>query len=287
MPISVGVTEDVAGRAGPVHQRPGDRDARRARSPAATTRCAGCRSASTSRCAGCSRRSARPSTRCPTTPSPARGPAVLDLPDGDTSRRRHLVGGVLRRACRDGVREGAGVVLNPTNGASYSGTIVQTQQIASSRLRALETGPLGGAGGAHRVLGVRHARRRRASSARPSSERAVIRRAVELRSGETWYTRLGDWPVIAVLPWLGRRAAGWRRRSPALVAASRRQRSRSTVTGPSLTSDTRIVGAEPPGRHGGAERAQRARRRARRAARPAPDGPRRSSSAGGPPDVSP
>ena len=41
---------------------------------------------------------------------------------------------------RDGVRDGAGVVVNPTNGASYSGTIVQTQQIASSRLRALETG---------------------------------------------------------------------------------------------------------------------------------------------------
>ncbi len=32
------------------------------------------------------------------------------------------------------------VLLNPTNGASYTGTILQTQQVASSRLRAVETG---------------------------------------------------------------------------------------------------------------------------------------------------
>ena len=41
---------------------------------------------------------------------------------------------------RDGVKAGGEVLLNPTNGASYTGTIVQTQQVASSRLRAIETG---------------------------------------------------------------------------------------------------------------------------------------------------
>ena len=62
---------------------------------------------------------------------------------------------------REGVRDGGGVILNPTNGASYTGTILQTQQIASSRLRAIETGrwvvqvsPTG-------FSRVRHARRRR------------------------------------------------------------------------------------------------------------------------------
>ena len=40
---------------------------------------------------------------------------------------------------RDGVGHGGRVLLNPTNGSSYTGTILQTQQVASSRLRALET----------------------------------------------------------------------------------------------------------------------------------------------------
>ena len=41
---------------------------------------------------------------------------------------------------RESVVHGAEAITNPTNGASYTGTIVQTQQVASSRLRAIETG---------------------------------------------------------------------------------------------------------------------------------------------------
>ena len=41
---------------------------------------------------------------------------------------------------REGVEDGGRLVLNPTNGSSFTGTIVQTQQVASSRLRAIETG---------------------------------------------------------------------------------------------------------------------------------------------------
>ena len=71
---------------------------------------------------------------------PGSAPAYLDLPDGTrlgvVISWEVFFGG----RARDGVREGAELVINPTNGASYSGTIVQTQQIASSRLRALETG---------------------------------------------------------------------------------------------------------------------------------------------------
>ena len=40
----------------------------------------------------------------------------------------------------EGVEAGGSVLVNPTNGSSYTGTILQTQQIASSRLRAIENG---------------------------------------------------------------------------------------------------------------------------------------------------
>ena len=134
-------------------------------------------------------------------------PAVLDLPDGTrlgvVISWEVFFGG----RARDGVREGAEVVVNPTNGASYSGTIVQTQQIASSRLRALETGrwvvqaaPTGFSafvtpgGDVHQRTAV--------------SEQAVIREQIELRRGETWYTRLGDAPMIAVMI-IGLAATRW------------------------------------------------------------------------------
>ena len=41
---------------------------------------------------------------------------------------------------REGVEAGGRLVLNPTNGSSFTGTIVQTQQVASSRMRAIESG---------------------------------------------------------------------------------------------------------------------------------------------------
>jgi apolipoprotein N-acyltransferase len=118
---------------------------------------------------------------------------------------------------RDGVREGGGVVLNPTNGASYSGTILQTQQVASSRLRALETGrwvvqaaPTG--------FSVFVSPDGDVIDRTSVSERAVIRHEVELRRGETWYTRLGDRPIILVM--IAGLAATWwlaRRGAPSLV----------------------------------------------------------------------
>lgn len=115
---------------------------------------------------------------------------------------------------REGVKQGGQVLLNPTNGASYTGTIVQTQQVASSRLRAIETGrwvmqvaPTGfsavvDAGG--NVL-----QRSAVSEAR------VITADVELRTGHTWYTRIGDGPVIWLLLviWVVTAAVEFRSRS--------------------------------------------------------------------------
>ncbi|MDQ3293644.1 MAG: hypothetical protein M3527_04250, partial [Actinomycetota bacterium] len=97
---------------------------------------------------------------------------------------------------RHGVSNDAAVLLNPTNGASFSGTIVQTQQVASSRLRAIETGrwvlqaaPTGFSaivapdGTVVQRSGV--------------SERRILTGEVELRRGRTWYVAAGDWPTLA------------------------------------------------------------------------------------------
>ena len=98
----------------------------------------------------------------------------------------------------EGIEQGATLLVNPTNGSSYTGTILQTQQIASSRLRALETGrwlvqvsPTGfsafvsPSGQVFDRTGV--------------SEQHVITREVQLRSGRTIYSYLGDTPCILIM----------------------------------------------------------------------------------------
>jgi apolipoprotein N-acyltransferase len=139
-----------------------------------------------------------PIDQVPTNAVAGTTPAVIELPDGTplgvVISWEVFFGG----RAREGVEAGAEVLLNPTNGASYTGTIVQSQQVASSRLRALETGrwvvqaaPTGFSafvsptGDVLDRTGV--------------SEQAVIRRQVELRTGRTWYVALGDAPWIILL----------------------------------------------------------------------------------------
>lgn len=96
---------------------------------------------------------------------------------------------------RDAIQNGGLVLLNPTNGSSYWLTIVQSQQIASSRLRAMETGrwvlqaaPTGFSaivtpdGDVIDRSGV--------------SEQKVIQGTIELRDGLTWAVRFGRWPAV-------------------------------------------------------------------------------------------
>jgi apolipoprotein N-acyltransferase len=108
----------------------------------------------------------------------------------------------------EGVERGGTVVLNPTNGASYTGTILQSQQVASSRLRAIETGrhlvqvaPTGFSAFVEPDGSVR--------DRTGIGERAVIVRDVPLRTGRTPYSRTGDLPWIAATigaaAWLSRR----------------------------------------------------------------------------------
>ncbi|HWC67776.1 MAG TPA: apolipoprotein N-acyltransferase [Acidimicrobiales bacterium] len=125
------------------------------------------------------------------------GPAVLELPDGTrlgvAISWEIFFGGRVR----DGVEAGGEIVTNPTNGASYEGTIVQTQQVAASRLRALETGrwvaqvsPTGFSAFVSPSGDVHHRT--------TITEQEVIRRDVPMRTGRTWYVRLGELPWVAV-----------------------------------------------------------------------------------------
>jgi apolipoprotein N-acyltransferase len=99
---------------------------------------------------------------------------------------------------REGVGDGGGIVFNPTNGSSYTWSILQSQQIASSRLRAIETGrwvvqvsPTGFSAFVSPDGDV--------SSRTAVSETAVIRRDVPIRTGDTVYAAIGDRPWIAAV----------------------------------------------------------------------------------------
>ena len=123
-----------------------------------------------------------------------RGPAVLETPVGDLGVVISWEVFFPDRA-RDAVGNGGQVLLNPTNGSSFSGTQVQTQQVASSRLRAIETGrwvlqvaPTG--------FSAVVAPDGRLLQRTAVSERAVVQATVELRDGRTWALAGGDWPTL-------------------------------------------------------------------------------------------
>jgi apolipoprotein N-acyltransferase len=117
---------------------------------------------------------------------------------------------------RDAIGNGGEVLLNPTNGSSYWLTIVQSQQVASSRLRAIETGrwtlqaaPTGFSaivtpdGEVTQRTGI--------------SERAILEQTIQKRQGDTISTIVGPWPMLGLslvciaLAWV------WQRRSTRAV----------------------------------------------------------------------
>ena len=98
----------------------------------------------------------------------------------------------------EGISDGAGYIINPTNGSSYTWTILQTQQVASSRLRAQEQGrwllqisPTGFSGfvGPDGHLYDRT----------KVSEAAIIDHTIPVRTGRTLYSYLGNGVYIALL----------------------------------------------------------------------------------------
>jgi apolipoprotein N-acyltransferase len=95
----------------------------------------------------------------------------------------------------EGVVDGATFIINPTNGSSYTGTILQSQQVAASRLRAREQS---------RWL-VQVAPTGFSEFVSPNGEvfdrvgitrQGVVERTIALRSGQTLYSQLGNSPYI-------------------------------------------------------------------------------------------
>ena len=123
---------------------------------------------------------------------------------------------------REGVKAGGGYIVNPTNGSSYTWTILQSQQVASSRLRAIETGrwvvqvaPTGFSafvdpnGHVHDRTGV--------------SEQKVITHEIDVRRGRTIYVNTGDGPwIVAIVGLLTLAIVGERIRSRSSRSSDRR-----------------------------------------------------------------
>ena len=107
---------------------------------------------------------------------------------------------------REGVEAGARLVLNPTNGSSFTGTIVQTQQVASSRMRAIETGRWVAQAAPTGFTAIIDDNGR-VIERTAISEQRVIQRQVRLREGLTIYTRWGN--LIGLLLAGTGTVAGW------------------------------------------------------------------------------
>ena len=152
-----------------------------------------------------------------------RGPAIVHTPVGTMGTVISWEVFFPDRA-RDAIANGGQVLLNPTNGSSYWLTILQSQQVASSRLRAIETGrwtvqaaPTGFSavitpdGDLVERTGV--------------SEQRVIQTTITRREGNTWATVVGPWPVLALsvtslaAAWLIQNRVTLRRRQPEQLAA--------------------------------------------------------------------
>ena len=98
---------------------------------------------------------------------------------------------------RDAIGNGGTVLLNPTNGSSYWLTILQSQQVASSRLRAIETDrwvlQVAPTGFSAVVTADGEVTERTAIS-----EQKVLHATVPIREGLTLAVRWGVWPALTI-----------------------------------------------------------------------------------------
>ncbi|CAB4647952.1 MAG: apolipoprotein N-acyltransferase [Actinobacteria bacterium] len=121
-------------------------------------------------------------------------PAIVRTPAGDLAIAISWEIFFTNRG-RDGVLQGGQILLNPTNGSSYWLTQVQTQQVASSQLRAIETGRWvlqAAPTGFSAIVNPSGDVLERTSI----SEQEVLQQEVMLRSGDTIATVIGPMPVI-------------------------------------------------------------------------------------------
>jgi apolipoprotein N-acyltransferase len=163
---------------------------------------------------------------------PGTGPAYLDIPVGSTSVRAAVVISwevFFANRAADGIKHGGTVILNPTNGSSYTGTILQSQQVASSRLRAIENGrwvvqisPTGFSAFVSPDGDV--------FDRTSVSEQKVVVRTIQLNAGRTWYSHIGDTPFVLLVlltfaaSWIvpGRGWLARRRATPAVIPPASR-----------------------------------------------------------------
>jgi apolipoprotein N-acyltransferase len=124
-----------------------------------------------------------------------RGPAVLHTP-GTTWGVSISWEIFFAHRARSAIGAGGEVLLNPTNGSTYTGTLVQTQQVASSRMRAIEEGrwvlQAAPTGFSAIIDADGHVLSRTGIS-----EQRVLQGTVQRRQGLTLYNRLGEWPMLA------------------------------------------------------------------------------------------
>jgi len=105
-----------------------------------------------------------------------------------------------------GMKNGGLIQLNPTNGSSFWLTIVQTQQIASSQLRAIESGRWvlqAAPTGFSAIIEPDGTIVERSAI----SEARVLHGEVELREGNTWATKFTWYPMFFIA--LAAYAAAW------------------------------------------------------------------------------
>jgi apolipoprotein N-acyltransferase len=128
-------------------------------------------------------------------------PGYLDIPTPEGKVRAATVISwevFFGNRAADGVEHGGTFILNPTNGSSYTGTILQSQQVASSRLRAIENGrwvvQVSPTGFTAFVSPDGDVLDRSAVS-----EQKVVIRTISLKSGRTWYSHLGDTPFVILM----------------------------------------------------------------------------------------
>ena len=166
---------------------------------------------------------------------PGTDPAVLDTPSGTVGVAiswEVFFGGRVREA----VHNGAGFIINPTNGSSYRGSILQSQQIAASRLRAIESG---------RWM-VQVAPTGFSAFVSPTGEvfdrigqtvGAWRQRDIEMRSGLTVYQRTGDklWVLLVLLLWSLPLFGRLLRRSRAAIAVAAPAGGADALTSPPAT----------------------------------------------------
>ena len=140
---------------------------------------------------------------------PGRGPGVLSI-DGIRASVAISWEVFFGGRVEEGIEYGATFIINPTNGSSYTGTILQTQQVASSRLRAREQGrylvqvsPTG--------FSAHITDRGDVLERSGITEARVIVATVPLREGRTLYSHMGNAPIISLLL-LALAAAMWSRR---------------------------------------------------------------------------